>query len=82
MIPQPVYMNSQQLFSQTSVPDNETTFPNSGNINSQDKTSIITDQGTLAPNCTVTANENTSNQNVNFSVKTSVVAVNADALTG
>ena len=74
-------MNSQQLFSKTSMPENETTFTNNGNINTQEKTSIIPEQGTLVSKCTATENKNTSVLNVNSSVETSVV-VSTDVLTG
>ena len=70
MIPQPVYMNSQQLFSQVPTPENEKTSSTNGcNSNNQGNTNTSSLQKcSLVSNCTITSDENASIINVQPSV--------------
>ena len=56
VIPQPVYMNSQQLFPQASNPDSE----KANTENSSQEQIPISQQDSMVSNCTITSNENTS----------------------
>ena len=59
VIPQPVYMNSQQLFPKASNTDSEKTCLADNENNSQEQIPI-SQQDSMVSNCTITSNENTS----------------------
>ena len=59
VIPQPVYMNSQQLFPQALNTDLEKTCLADNENNSQEPIPI-SQQDSMVSNCTITSNENTS----------------------
>ena len=80
VIPHPVYMNSQQLFSQAPTQENEKTSStngcNSSNQGNIDSSSL--QKCSLVSNCTITSNENASIINVQPSVTS--ISTSSDGL--
>ena len=82
VIPQPVYMNSQQLFSQAPTAENEKAFSTNGcTSNNQGYTNTPDLQAcSLVSNRTITSGENTSIINVQPSVNCDPTSSNSDDL--